>query len=45
MVDEDIMKAAGYTTDEVMKRVYRHSMDEGSAQKQVINELFDKSCQ
>lgn len=40
MVDADIMKAAGYTTDEVMKKIYRHSMDEGNAQKQVSDKLF-----
>ena len=40
MVDADIMKAAGYTTDDVMKRIYRHSFDLGDAQKQVSDKLF-----
>lgn len=41
MVDADIMKAAGYTTDEVMKKVYRHSMDRGNEQKRVNDSIFE----
>lgn len=42
MSDADIMAAGGWTTDEVMKRVYRHSMDrEKEEQQRIANQLFN----
>lgn len=41
MSDADIMEAGGWTTDDVMKRVYRHSLDkEKNEQKRIANKLF-----
>lgn len=41
MVDADIMKAAGYTTDQTMKKIYRHSLDVGDEQRRINNNIFD----
>lgn len=41
MTDVDIMKAAGYGSDRIMKRTYRHSMDiDNTEQKRIANGLF-----
>ena len=42
MSDADIMAAGGWHTDDVMKRVYRHSLDrEKKEQQRIANELFN----
>ena len=41
MSDADIMKAGGWKTDNVMKRVYRHSMNDESEQKRVVDSMFN----
>ena len=44
MTDVDIMKAAGYGSDRIMKRTYRHSMDtENAEQKRIANSIFFNS--
>lgn len=41
MTDVDIMKAAGYGSDRIMKRTYRHSMDkENAEQKRIADSMF-----
>lgn len=41
MTDVDIMKAAGYGSDRIMKRTYRHSMDrENAEQKRIADSIF-----
>lgn len=41
MSDADIMAAGGWQTDDVMKRVYRHSLDrKQTEQKRIANGLF-----
>lgn len=42
MSDADIMAAGGWKTDNVMKSVYRHSMNDESEQKRVANSMFKK---
>ena len=41
MSDADIMTAGGWKTDTVMKRVYRHSMNDESEQKRVAESMFN----
>lgn len=41
MSDADIMKAGGWKTDNVMKSVYRHSMNDESEQKRVAQSMFN----
>lgn len=42
MSDAEIMKAGGWISDDVMKRVYRHSIDSNSEseQKRIANSMF-----
>lgn len=40
MSDADIMKAGGWKTDNVMKSIYRHSMNDESEQKRVAQSMF-----
>lgn len=40
MSDADIMKAGGWTTDEVMKRTYRHAMDSDNEQKRIADSIL-----
>lgn len=44
MSDADIMKAGGWTSDTVMKRVYRHSMDDEAEQKRIADSMFNHKC-
>ena len=41
MSDADIMTAGGWKTDNVMKRVYRHSMNDAEEQQRVAKSMFD----
>jgi integrase len=40
MSDADIMSAGGWKTDNVMKRVYRHSMNDAQEQERVAKSMF-----
>ena len=41
MSDAAIQKAGGWKTDNVMKKVYRHSMNDASEQQRVANSMFN----
>lgn len=40
MSDADIMTAGGWKTDNVMKRVYRHSMNDAEEQQRIAKSMF-----
>ena len=40
MSDADILASGGWKTDNVMKSVYRHAMNESAEQKRIANDIF-----